>query len=99
MQAQWRAEIELDCFESGCCIVAEAFEVSCDVRAGAEKVRHHQDVVRTCVDALTDAIGDRWFGKFEITRDDDFIVALFSQSIGDDDKIVVCFGSAASVSN
>ena len=97
MKAKGRAEVELDSFEFGCRFAAEAFEVSCDVRAGAEKVWHHQDMVRAGVDALTGAIGDRWFGKFEITRHDDFVVALFSQSVGDDDEVVVGFCSATSV--
>lgn len=97
MKAKGRAEVEFDGFESGRCFAAEAFEVSCDVRAGAEKVWHHQDVVCSGVDALTGAIGDRWFGKFEITGHDDFVVALFSQSVGDDDEVVVGFCSATSV--
>ena len=99
MQAEWRAEVEFYGFESGGSFVAKAVEVSCDVRAGAEKVWHHQDVISARFDALPSPVWDGRFGDFQITGHNDRIVALRFQLVGDDYQIVVRFGSAASMRN
>jgi len=97
MQAQRRAQVKLHSGEFRGGLGEETFQVARDVRAGAEKVRHHQNVVRAGGDALSSSIWNGRCGEFQIARHDDFVVALFPKSVGNDDKIVVGFVAAASV--
>ena len=97
MEAERRAKVEFNRFKFDRRFAAEAFEVSRDVRAGAEKVGHHQYVVGTRLDALSDAGGDGWLGEFQGTRHNDRVVTLFSELLRDDDEVVIGLGSSASV--
>lgn len=97
MQAQWRAEFEVDCWELGGEFAAEAFQVASDVRAGAQEVGQHSNFAGSQFDTLPGPVRDRWLGQFQVTRDDDFILAGFPQPIRDLDEILIRLGPAASV--